>query len=172
MQYHLVALFAVAAIAAPIKNGDDVNIGTNLLSDESTGAKNAKREENGFIADYAQLASDIANAMKRSDAGVASDGGTGVKNSKRAEDGLITDYVQLADDIANAMKRSDEGLISDLNVGTNVGSDDSTGVTNAKRAEDVSIGGVEAGTPIHVIENAKRDEDLSMAPITIGAISL
>ncbi|KAJ5641540.1 hypothetical protein N7490_005540 [Penicillium lividum] len=144
MQYRLVALFAMAAIAAPIENGDgiltrsdeshigDVNVGTNLLRDESTGVKNAKREENGFIADYAQLASDIANAMKR----------------------------------------SDEGLIGDLNVGTNVGSDDSTGVKNAKRAEDVSIGGVEAGTPILDIENAKRDEDLLVAPITIGAISL
>lgn len=115
MQYRLVALFAVTVTAVPViltggSNAilprvedaiDNAGIAANVLSNgDSTGVQNAKREEDGLIADYTQLAEDFANAVKRSDEDLISDLGvstnvlsngdsTGVKNAKRADDTSI-----------------------------------------------------------------------------------
>ncbi|KAJ5792148.1 uncharacterized protein N7503_008126 [Penicillium pulvis] len=143
MQYRLVALFAMTVTAVPViltggSNAilprweeyltNNVGIAANALSNEdSTSSQNAKREENGLIADYTQLAEDYVNAVKRSDedlignlgvsANALSNGGsTGVQNAKRADDVSVGPVgVGLPGvDVGNIVKRAEDveiGLI-------------------------------------------------------------
>ncbi|KAJ5736560.1 uncharacterized protein N7483_001685 [Penicillium malachiteum] len=114
MQYRIAVFFAVAAVAVPLglntdgnavqprsdeNSNGDVGLGLNLLSNgDSTGVKNAKRDDEDLITDYANLASDIAKDFaKRGSEDSAGDVGlglnllsngdsTGVRNARRSED--------------------------------------------------------------------------------------
>lgn len=145
MQYRLVALFAMTVTAVPVilTGGinailprskedltDNVGIAANPLSNEdSIGSQNAKREEDGLIADYTQLAEDYANAVKRSDedligipgvsANAPSNGdSTGVKNLKRADDvsvGPLEAGLPGAD-LGNVVKRAEDVEIGPIEI--------------------------------------------------------
>ncbi|KAJ6021609.1 hypothetical protein N7540_007113 [Penicillium herquei] len=113
MQYRIAFLFAVKAVAVPLglnadgnavqprsdeNSNGDVGLGLNVLSNsDSTGVKNAKRDDEDVITDYASIASDIVKDFaKRGNEGSAGDVGlglnllsngdsTGVKNAKRED---------------------------------------------------------------------------------------
>ncbi|KAJ5539144.1 hypothetical protein N7513_007476 [Penicillium frequentans] len=107
---------------------DNVGIAVNALSNEdSTGSQNAKREEDGLIADYTQLAEDYVNAVKRSEDLIGNLGVSANAPSNGDSTGV------------NNEKRTDDVSVGPVGVGLPV-----VGVENiVRRAEDLEIGPID-----------------------------
>ena len=151
----------------------------DLREGDGTDIKNAKREEDGFISDYAKLAEDFTDLLKRSDGDLIGDldlgivdlrkvDSTGVKNTKREEDGFISDYTKLAEDLSDLVKRSDDDPVRDLRVGiVTLGDGDRTGVKNAKREEGGLVSDY-ASLAEGFTDLVKRSERVSVGGLDVG----
>ncbi|KAJ5728038.1 hypothetical protein N7493_004368 [Penicillium malachiteum] len=159
MQYRIAVLFAVTAAAVPFGLNDgnavqprsdetsngDVGLGLNLLSNgDSTGVKNAKRDDEDFITDYIDSATNLAKDFaKRDNEDSAGDVGLGLNLLSNGD----------STGVKNA-KRDNEESAGDVGLGLNLLSNgDSTGVKNARREEDTDaslVGPVDASVPVNV----------------------